>query len=367
MGAILVLHNDPGLLPRSEKSGPPLLGLHLPVRLGLGREGGHLHSAGVKPEIPEAGDALRLSQEGETGPLHIIEKSLGGKGGGLPVIGPTPVRQGLLDTIQQVHLADGVLPHQVAVGLTAAMVEPQRVGEAVPVQVGGVGGLGAVGQQPGNALLIEHVVVPGGVGGAPGGLNDKAALAQQGGEVLHTVAIGVGAVLHGEAEQLVPLSDGPVFGGVAAWLPVAHHLLAFHELRLRQHLTHGVGGDGVRGPGGGGDIGLQVGEREGEGQCAVPRRFGLDRLRCDRTGKLFRGTDGQTADGEGEEQSQYQWGGPTTPSRGQQIPEPGPEQSLPSVKLGGKPGVRGAHKEPSFRSQYRVNTALEVSHARVSL
>lgn len=55
------------------------------------------------------------------------------------------------------------------------------------------------------------------------------------------------------------------------------------------------------------------------------------------------------------------------PGRGQQIPEPGPEQSLPSVKLGGKPGVGGAHKEPSFRSQYRVNTALEVSHARVSL
>ena len=26
-----------------------------------------------------------------------------------------------------------------------------------------------------------------------------------------------------------------------------------------------------------------------------------------------------------------------------------------------------AHTEPSFRGQYRVNTALEVSHARVSL
>ena len=230
--AVPVLGEDPGLLPHGEEPGPALLSFHLPVRLRLRREGGHLHPAGGKPEIPEAGDAVRLPQEGKAGALGITEKTLGGKGGGLPAVGRAPVRQCLLDTVQQVHPVEGILPRQVAVGLPAAVVEPQRVGVAVPVQVGGVGGLGAVGQQPGDALLVEHIVVPGGVGGAPGGRDDEAALTQQGGELPHVVAAGVGALLHGEAEELVPLPDGPVLDGVAARLPIAQDLLTAHKLQL---------------------------------------------------------------------------------------------------------------------------------------
>ena len=45
VGAVLVLHDDPGLLPHGEEPGPALPGLHLPVRLRLRRKSGHLHPA----------------------------------------------------------------------------------------------------------------------------------------------------------------------------------------------------------------------------------------------------------------------------------------------------------------------------------